>query len=282
LNILQEKVYGGSEHEYYGSLLFTEESIYIATNSSSDVSGNKTSGFCNENAQFFTFNDVWMLKLNYDLSIVWDRNYGGNYNDNINSLTLLPNGNILISAYSNSSQNTGNRTSESYDVLVGNQLGAIGDVWILVIQPDGEIVYQTSFGGTKFENGDIIKGNNNDYILCASSNSPISGNKTVGTWGDYDAWLAKVNMSEILGVSELSAQTFSVYPNPAGNILFVSQTASGNASFSSFQIIDLLGNEVKTGAFSKQAATQQIDVSGLNAGMYILQLDTARVKFLKE
>jgi hypothetical protein len=281
LDIIKQKIYGGTRPETSSILLFTEDAIYLAIGSSSQPSGNKTSEcFCE--AYGIVYYDIWFLKLDYNLSIIWDKTYGGNADDNPTSSMLLPNGNILISSYSMSG-NTGNKISERLDIYDPNH-NSYGDVWVFVVNSDGEKLQEYSFGGSLLDYGEILKGNNNEYILSAYSESPVSGNKTVHNWGDLtyyetgDLWLAKVDMSEILSVSSLKEQNFSVYPNPVNNTLFISSEMNNNASF---QITDLLGNIVKTDKFSNESSLQQIDISELNSGMYILLIDNFRMKFLK-
>lgn len=78
---------------------------------------------------------------------------------------------------------------------------------------------------------------------------------------------------------ELNAKVLNVYPNPVMDVLHISQPIA-----SAYVIADLTGRIVKTGNVDKNANT--IDVANLNAGMYILHLQTSdasiRLKFTKK
>ena len=73
-----------------------------------------------------------------------------------------------------------------------------------------------------------------------------------------------------LPVTDVSNPELSVYPNPASSSI----TAESNEIITHIQIIDMLGQVV----YNAQVQDQQkytIDVSGLNSGMYFIQVSTA-------
>ena len=71
----------------------------------------------------------------------------------------------------------------------------------------------------------------------------------------------------IMGSESFTANTFTVYPNPAKDSI----TIKGNegTSFNSVSICDLNGRTILTKQFSG-ASDAQIDIAGLSAGMYIM------------
>jgi Secretion system C-terminal sorting domain len=64
----------------------------------------------------------------------------------------------------------------------------------------------------------------------------------------------------------------AVYPNPVSSLLNVVYTEG-----SSFQILNLLGQQVLTGK-----TASQVDVSALPQGTYILKVGAEQAKFLKQ
>lgn len=68
----------------------------------------------------------------------------------------------------------------------------------------------------------------------------------------------------INSVEELTQTNYKIYPNPATDVVFV----DGLNQNTEFRIIDLSGKEVKRG-FTQN----RIEVSDLNRGMYLLQMD---------
>ena len=72
-------------------------------------------------------------------------------------------------------------------------------------------------------------------------------------------------------LSETEEQTFSIYPNPVQETLFIESTEPV-----SFKVFSLFGQNVLSGQGS------QIDVSSLQAGTYILMLKDQRTMFIKQ
>jgi len=70
------------------------------------------------------------------------------------------------------------------------------------------------------------------------------------------------------GISTLDADGFTVYPNPAGKVLFISYTkGTGNTAIRMYEIS---GTEVLS--FPVSADQTGVDVSSLARGMYFVEL----------
>ncbi|ESU21103.1 hypothetical protein FEDK69T_26580 [Flavobacterium enshiense DK69] len=91
------------------------------------------------------------------------------------------------------------------------------------------------------------------------------------------------SVSRTLGTSEFFAENFSVYPNPASNVLNFS--VKNSAQINNIQILDLNGRIVKSNNFSA-VSEAQINVSDLNAGVYFVDIASdqgkATSKFVKK
>jgi len=90
-------------------------------------------------------------------------------------------------------------------------------------------------------------------------------------------------ISESTGLQSLSAQQFSVYPNPAQNTLKINMN-NLMLQDAQYTIYDIYGRSLLTAAVT--APQQEIDVTQLPAGQYILQVKTSShqgaLKFIKE
>ncbi len=201
------------------------------------------------------------------MSIVWDKSYGGSGNESFGTLLALPNGNLVLMG-STSSIVSGNITTPTFG-------SSYYDAWMIAVTNDGDIVYQERFGGSLDEYGALYKGNNNEYILCAYSNSGISGVKTVSSFGGVDTWIGTIDLERILTISSADQELLSVYPNPVVNEL----TVEGNYSGKKYEIIDLNGKVITSHPIADSQLT--IDVSFLQTGLYILQLEEKQFKFSK-
>jgi len=68
-----------------------------------------------------------------------------------------------------------------------------------------------------------------------------------------------------LGVTQQTANAFSVYPNPATNQVTIESQLSGNKEV---QIFDVLGKKV----LSTSLTTNQLDITALHSGVYVIQI----------
>jgi uncharacterized delta-60 repeat protein len=81
----------------------------------------------------------------------------------------------------------------------------------------------------------------------------------------------KETLSKVIALSSKGISKLKTYPNPVQNSLTIEKDVIGF-----YHIYNLLGQEVMHGSM-----TQQIDVSTLNQGTYILKVDTEQDMFLK-
>lgn len=136
--ILWEESYGGSGKESAPDAFIVNNHIYIAGSSDSPISGNKT-------VDTYGSEDIWMLKLAMDGTIIWQESYGG-IDDETNVEIEIFQNQIIIAASSQS--------SESGIISEQNQ----GFIDVLVLSVD-------SLGGTL----------NNQAMYGSSSIDPLDG-----------------------------------------------------------------------------------------------------------
>jgi uncharacterized repeat protein (TIGR01451 family) len=75
-----------------------------------------------------------------------------------------------------------------------------------------------------------------------------------------------------LGTEEASFKNFKVYPNPANDRIFV----AADSNIETVTIYDLLGKTVLNSSINSNTAS--IDVSGISAGLYLLEVSNGNVK----
>ncbi len=159
---------GGTLSDFMTCLSGAHDGGYLAGGySQSPVSGVKTDS-CRG-----VF-DYWLLKMNVDGSIRWQKTFGGALGDYMTSVQETRDGGVLVGGYSNSDKGF----EKSEDSKGGN------DYWILKLDSLGNKQWDKTFGGSgddklvsaaEFDLG--------EYILCGTSNSPRSGDKDSGTVG---------------------------------------------------------------------------------------------------
>ncbi len=194
LNVLQDKCFGGTgdENNLGGSFILNNNFLYIVASSSSIASGNKTAPYW-DSYDAFDRNDVWILKIDNNYSLIWDKSFGGNADDYGVSIHSQTQNRFVISSNSESINN-GNKTAPKY----GNF-----DVWLIIVDSLGAEIVQESYGGTLNDYGGTYFSSPNSIYFSSFSNSGISGNKTVPTNGGSDAWLMEIDASGFLNTESI-------------------------------------------------------------------------------
>jgi len=138
------------------------------------------------------YSDVWIVKLNASLNIVWQKCFGSSSYDGSFTTPSSPSSIIQTSdlGFLFLTFTRGNNG----DVTFNNGLA---DIWVVKISATGTLEWQKSLGGSGAEYGFSIKQVNNDYLIIGntySNNGDVEGNHTPGPSGmKSDIWIAKIN-----------------------------------------------------------------------------------------
>ena len=89
--------------------------------------------------------DFWLVKLNSNGGIVWQKMYGGSRIDDAHSLAASADGGYFVA---------GLTRSENGDVI-GNH-GNV-DAWVIKVDATGNLLWQKALGGTGFEEARSVK-----------------------------------------------------------------------------------------------------------------------------
>ena len=171
-----QRTIGGSGQEKLQSVCPTKDGGYIlGGSSSSEPSGEKKEkGFGNL--------DYWVVKLDHEGTIEWQKVFGGTYLDELRSIEQTFDGGYIMGGYSNSSD-TGNKSERNVGV---------GDYWVLKLDDKGEIEWQKTIGGDGDDKLNVVHQTyDGNYILGGNSNSNSSNNKTAGNGNGTDFWVVK-------------------------------------------------------------------------------------------
>ncbi len=171
-NIQWKKSFGGTGGDVSKSIEQTTDGGFIVAGFSSsndiDVSGNHG------------YRDFWIIKLNNNGEIIWQKSLGGSNHDWANSIEQTNDGGYIITGWS---------ASNDGDVS-GNHGG--DDCWVVKLDNVGNILWQNSFGGTGNETATSIhQTNDGGYIFAGYSNSD-NGDVTENK-GSNDFWIVKLN-----------------------------------------------------------------------------------------
>jgi hypothetical protein len=140
--------------------------------------------------------DYWIVKLDTEGSIVWQKSFGGSLNDFGQSIYQNDDGGFVA---------VGSSTSNDGDVT-GNHGGA--DYWVIQLDADGNLEWQKSMGGSGNDYGTSIEQLPEEkYIVAGYSDSPdgdVSGNHS-----SLDFWIAKLTFECV----PPSSNQASIFPN---------------------------------------------------------------------
>ena len=177
-NVIWDQTIGGNDIDQLHALQVTQDGGFIATGMSySNISGDK-----NQNA--YGFYDYWVVKLDGNGNIQWQKTLGGSEYDWSDSVVQTYDGGYVIAGTS-TSDISGNRT-------VARQ--GSRDIWLVKLDNAGNELWQKSIGGTGSDEVEVVQQTpDGGLILGANSTSGISGDKTTTSRGGYDFWLVKMD-----------------------------------------------------------------------------------------
>jgi hypothetical protein len=170
-NIEWQKPYGGSGEDMGNSISQTLDDGYILSGQSESINGNVTGNHGSL--------DYWVLKLNYEGKIEWQKSYGGPSIDRaVDIHQTIDDGYIVL----------GQSYSMSGDVS-GNH--GLNDFWVVKLTPAGGLVWQHSIGGSNEDYAtSIYQTNDGAYVITGqtqSNNGDVFGND-----GGADLWVVKI------------------------------------------------------------------------------------------
>jgi hypothetical protein len=267
-NKLWDKTFGGEdEYENFEALQTTKDGGYIlggfsASNTGIDKSENNKGGY-----------DYWMIKLDASGNKLWDKTLGGSDNDQLYALQQTKDKGYVLAGYSYSAQ-SGDKTEPRR-----NRYG-YNDYWVVKTDSLGRFEWDKTIGGSASDQpSDIKQVTANDYIVAGLSSSPKSGDKTLPRLDLYsDVWLVQLQAraqaviaTENIGlVKRVTEKKFTVYPNPATDVLHIQTNGKSN-----FSLSDQSGKIIRTKTITNSG---DIDVSKLPPGFYFLSNNTKDIK----
>jgi hypothetical protein len=212
-NVIWEKSLGGTGLEYiiFSSIVTTSDGGYMllgnTKSNDGDVSGNHGD------------TDFWLVKLDSNGNIMWQKTLGGSKDDVAVSLVKSGEGYLL----------TGQTYSSDGDVS-GNHGG--GDAWVVKVDANGNKTWQKTFGGT----GDDIlylpqQTKDGGYVFSGQTTTHNDGD-VKGFHGDSDAWVVRLDANgnllwqKTLGSTQYE-DNYCVVPETDGGFLVAALT-NGN------------------------------------------------------
>ncbi|WP_125721774.1 T9SS type A sorting domain-containing protein [Flavobacterium ustbae] len=129
--------------------------------------------------------DYWIIKLDQEGVIQWQKTYGGQYSDILRSMEQTSDNGYILAGYSNSPI-SGDKTESNK---------GIGDYWILKINDTGVIEWQKVYGGDGDDQPYVIhQSKDGGYIVGGNSNSSNALTTEGGIVANgTDYWILKLD-----------------------------------------------------------------------------------------
>lgn len=186
-----QKTMGGKGEETARQLIHTIDNGYLiagtADISDGDVTGvhPSTTSFLGPDGTYFYEDDIWLVKLNSQQQVVWQKCLGGNGEDTPMKLLELANGEFILIANTGSGNVGGPRE-------YGN-----GEVLVYRLRANGDIMWQKVFGGNGIDRAySGVETGNGDIIIVGYSESTVGD--VQNNQGKGDGWILRIDASGTL------------------------------------------------------------------------------------
>jgi hypothetical protein len=179
--LMNETFTGNSSEQYPEAVQLSTGEFVISGQSISTIGGDKT-------VNNYGYRDFWTIKFDSTGSKIWDNVYGGSDNDmsHMNHFEVLAcdNGSFLIAG----------KTESPISGNISEPPRGANDVWIIKVDSSGNKIWDKRFGGSWHEVlTHITPTNDNGFILCAETSSPMDGDISYPPLGTTDFWVVKMD-----------------------------------------------------------------------------------------
>ncbi len=175
-----QKTIGGANGDWLHSIHQLGDGGYILGGYSvSNISGDKAD-------DSHGLDDMWILKLDANGSIIWQKTIGGSEIDQLSTLNETSDNGYIMGGYSESNI-SGDKTEDN---------SGLSDYWVIKLDSVGNIEWQNTIGGHGYDVlSEVQETSDGGYILGGRSESPMSGDKTEISQGSSDYWVVKLDIT---------------------------------------------------------------------------------------
>jgi hypothetical protein len=175
-NLVWQNTIGGSGEDRLHAIIELEDGSFLC-------GGTSESDDYDHTAPLKGIEDYWVLKLDSEGNILWDRTYGGDMVDELFDIQVDTEGNFIFAGFT-----TSELSGDVTEPIIGIQ-----DGWAVKINADGDILWQNTIGGSL---GDRLECaytmSDGNYFMGSGSYSPISGDQVEHSY-DWEYWLKKLD-----------------------------------------------------------------------------------------
>lgn len=181
-----QRTIGGSGQEKLLSIAQTKDGGYILGGTSSsnksepDEKGAEDKYGKSEDSKGNL--DYWVVKLDKEGKIKWQKTFGGQYVDELKSIEQTSDKGYILGGYSNSPV-SGNKTQDNF---------GFNDYWIIKLDEEGNELWQRTLGGDKDDTlFALTQTNDGGFIAGGNSSSGATNSKSKSNQNGTDFWILK-------------------------------------------------------------------------------------------
>jgi len=216
-----EKTYGGTCGELANSVIQTTDGGYAIAGVTCSKNGDVTG--------IHGLQDYWVLKLNSDGTIQWEKTFGGTQGDQAYSIVQTTDGGYAVVGWT---------FSNDGDVSGNHSLGD-PDIWLVKLSSSGTIQWQKTYGGSQYDLAySLIQTTDGGFAIAGSTNSG-DGDVTGYHPGGFDIWVLKLTGTGAIewqktlgGVAEDQAN--SIIQTTDGGFAIAGRTKSANGDVTAY------------------------------------------------
>jgi hypothetical protein len=275
MNVQWQRCYGGNNHDAIVGILELDDGyIFSGSTESTNIPGHKGNG------------DVWVVRIDFDGNIVWQKAFGGSIGEAGNKIFQTDDNGFIVAGntYSNNGDVSGNHSmSEHYP-----------DIWMFKINSVGELQWQQCFGGGGREeiSRGVVRKSDNNFVIAATTNLGPSYDVGCAPYGgvwDKDFWVFEILKDDTVNIvtAQVEAEKVRVYPNPAKDYVQFEVHSSkfparlrqqaGKFEVGELRLFDVFGREVARKDITSEQTV--LDVSVLPGGVYFYRVALEEISY---
>jgi hypothetical protein len=183
---------GGSSLEEAGAIIQTSDGGYAIAASTDGAGGGNYDTTCNYHGLPNSYQDFWIVKLDSQRNIEWQQCYGGLYDDGAGDIIEVEDGYVVVGS---TMSNDGDVSGLNGPPGPNSEYG--GDIWVIKIDFDGNLIWQKCLGGLYDDfSRNIFTTSDGGFMVVGrttSDDGDVEGyhGEGMGIWGDI--WFVKLS-----------------------------------------------------------------------------------------
>jgi len=164
--------YGGTNNDRSHAVVRSDDGGFVMSGftESSDFDINNSRGSY----------DFWVVKIDKVGNLVWEKSFGGTGIERAQDIAKTTDGGFVI---------TGNTFSTDVDISKNN---GESDIWLIKIDALGNLVWESTFGGSQFEDARSVSPSKDGGFIIAGNTKSTDKDANANA-GENDIWLIKTD-----------------------------------------------------------------------------------------